>query len=98
MNKWCIRGFTALGAGLVGTYLVMAQGRRVRAQTVADEAKKNTKWKRGQQTGDEDLSWTEKVKSAGEKVKTASERVKKNVEDSVQSDSIQDRLRILALG
>jgi hypothetical protein len=89
MNKWMIRGLTAVSAGLVGTYLIMSEGRRRRAQAVAEEAKKSAKWKKGQQKGDEDLAWTEKVKQAGQKVK-------KNVEESVQTDNIQDRLRNLS--
>tara|TARA_B100000683_G_scaffold201887_1_gene195194 strand:- start:4168 stop:4536 length:369 start_codon:yes stop_codon:yes gene_type:complete len=89
MNKWMIRGLTAVSAGLVGTYLIMSEGKKRRAKAAAEEAQKTAKWKKGQQKGDEDLAWTEKVKQAGQKVK-------KNVEESVQTDNIQDRLRNLS--
>ncbi len=89
MNKWMIRGLTAVSAGLVGTYLIMSEDKKRRAKAAAEEAQKTAKWKKGQQKGDEDLAWTEKVKQAGQKVK-------KNVEESVQTDNIQDRLRNLS--
>jgi hypothetical protein len=43
MNKWLIRGITAVGAGVVGTYLVMSEGKRRRAVAAKNEAQKNTK-------------------------------------------------------
>ncbi len=89
MNKWLIRGLTAVGAGVVGTYFVMSEGKRRRAVAVKKEAQKSTKWKKGAKKGEEDTSWTERVKQAGA-------NVKKNVEDQVSNPNIQDRLRNLS--
>ena len=89
MNKWLIRGLTAVGAGVVGTYLIMSEGKRRRAVAAKKEAKKNTKWKKGTKKGEEDASWTERVKQAGV-------NVKKNVEEQVSNPNIQDRLRNLS--
>lgn len=89
MNKWLIRGLTAVGAGVVGTYLVMSEGKRRRAVAAKKEAQKNTKWKKGTKKGEEDASWTERVKQAGV-------NVKKNVEEQVNNPNIQDRLRNLS--
>ena len=96
MNKWVIRGFTALSAGLVGTYLIMSEGKRRRAQAAAEEAKKNAKWKRGQQKGEPEQGWTEKVKQAGEKVTQNVGDTVKNVGDTVKSENLTDRLRNLS--
>ena len=89
MNKWLIRGITAVGAGVVGTYLVMSEGKRRRAVAAKNEAQKNTKWKKGAKKGEPETSWTERVKQAGE-------NVKKNVEEQVSHPNIQDRLRNLS--
>jgi hypothetical protein len=89
MNKWLIRGLTAAGAGVLGTYLVMSEGRRRRGVAAQKEAQKSTKWKKGAKKGEPEASWTDRVKQAGE-------NVKKNVEGQVNNPNIQDRLRNLS--
>jgi hypothetical protein len=89
MNKWWMRGLTAVGAGVVGTFLVMSEGRRRRSVAAEKEAQKSTKWKKGTKKGEPESSWADRVKQAGE-------NVKKNVGEQVNNPNIQDRLRNLS--
>ena len=89
MNKWLIRGLTAVGAGVVGTYLVMSEGKAPPRRGSKKGSPKKYQVEKRDKKGEEDASWTERVKQAGV-------NVKKNVEEQVNNPNIQDRLRNLS--